>query len=954
MISTSRRRTAVRLKLGVGGPALAAALALAAAAPVQAQDAPAAEQQDGVSAQEQDIVVTGFRASLATSVATKRNSNQIVESISAEDIGKLPDNSIAEAIARLPGLTAQRLDGRAQVISVRGLSPDFAATLLNGREQVTTGDNRGVEFDQYPSELMGAVDVYKTPFAGLIGQGLSGTINLRTIRPLEYGRRVLSANVRGEIVSPGKLNSGTNDKGWRVAATYVDQFANDTIGVTLGVAHLDSPTQFERFNSWGYPAFDTNNDTYGIRNTQGTPDTADDTFTPRPGYEQAQGALVIGGAKPYVQSTELKRTGVMGTLEFRPDPGLKITLDGYYSKFRDEQTLRGIEFPLYWGNAILAPGATVTDGVITEGTWTNVKGVVRNDANLREADLYSAGANINYETGGWTFDGDVSYSRVDREDKVLETYSGTSRGPGNGPYDTLGFSTTEEGTYRFDPALDYADPLTILLTSPQSWGGDNTPGGQDGFLNNPSITDELLAFRGRVQRDLGEGAGRIEFGANYTTRDKGLDLNRWYLGLKANAEDPAHATSVPIPGDQLLDPTGLDFLGIPGMVSYDPLGLAYSGIYNFNPATDANLYAFGWTVSEDVLTGYARYDIDTTMDDGSSLSGNVGLQVVQVDQWSNGLAASGSPIAVITDVSDGVSYTHLLPSMNLVARFGDGFTVRFGAARQMARPRMDQMRASINFSYDAARAGNTNINFSPWSGTGGNPRLRPWLADSVDLSIEKYFAQNSYVALAGYYKYLETYIYSQSLVYDFTGFPVTSGPEPALREGIVSIFANGSGGHLYGAEASFAFSFANVSNALDGFGLLGSASYTRSSITPDPANPAQPLPGLSDWVASGTAYFEKNGFSARGSVRYRSSFLAELSGVGTERIQRLARGETIVDAQVGYEFQGGPLKGLGVLLQAQNLTDEPFSTHDAANDALTIDYQRYGVRYLLGLSYRLW
>ncbi|MGK6317886.1 hypothetical protein, partial [Neorhizobium sp. DT-125] len=169
-------------------------------------------------------------------------------------------------------------------------------------------------------------------------------------------------------------------------------------------------------------------------------------------------------------------------------------------------------------------------------------------------------------------------------------------------------------------------------------------------------------------------------------------------------EDPAHATSVPIPGDQLLDPTGLDFLGIPGMVSYDPLGLAYSGIYNFNPATDANLYAFGWTVSEDVLTGYARYDIDYEMANGGSLSGNVGVQVVKVDQWSNGLAASGSPVAVITDVSDGVSYTHLLPSMNLVARLGDGFTVRFGAARQMARPRMDQMRASINFSYDAARA----------------------------------------------------------------------------------------------------------------------------------------------------------------------------------------------------------------------------------------------------------
>ena len=952
MISNHSGRMAIRIALGVSGQALAVALALAAlAAPAAAQETPAADPAQADAAQE-DIVVTGFRAALATSVATKRQSNQIVESVSAEDIGKLPDNSIAEAIARLPGLTAQRLDGRAQVISVRGLSPDFAATLLNGREQVTTGDNRGVEFDQYPSELMGAVDVYKTPYAGLIGQGLSGTINLRTIRPLDHGKRVLAANVRGEIVSPGKLNAGTTDKGWRVSATYVDQFANDTLGVMIGIAHLTSPTQFERFNAWGYPRFETNNDTYGIRNTQGTADTGDDTFTPRPEYAAANGALIIGGSKPYVQSDELERTGAMATLQWRPDPALSITLDGYYSRFRDEQTLRGIEFPLYWGNAILNPGYTVTDGIITDGSWRNVKGVVRNDANLREADLYSGGLNVTYEADGWKLLGDLSYSRVDREDKVLETYAGTSRGAGNGPYDVLGFSADGDGTYNFDPTLDYANAGDIQLTSPQGWGADNTPGGQDGFLNNPKTTDELSAFRAAVQRELGPNAGKIEFGANYTKRDKTLDLARFYLGLKANAAAPAHDVSVPIPTDQLLDPTALDFLGIPGMVSYDPLGLAYSGIYNFNAATDANLYAFGWSVTEKVLTGYARYDIQAEMSDGSSLAGDVGVQVVRVDQSSNGLAASGSPIAVITDVSDQVTYTHLLPSMNLVARLNGGWSLRLGVARQLARPRMDQMRASINFSYDAARAGNTSINVSPWGGSGGNPRLRPWVADSVDVSVEKYFGPDSYVSLAGYYKYLETYIYQQQLLYDFSGFPVTSGPEPVLRQGVVSIFQNGQGGHLYGAEAAFALSFATLTSALDGFGVLGSVSYTESGITPDPGNPAQPLPGLSKWVASGTVYFEKSGFSARASVRHRSGFLAELSGVGTDRIQRLAKAETIVDAQIGYEFQSGALQGLGLQLQAQNLTDEPFSTYDPADERLTIDYQRYGTRYLLGASYR--
>lgn len=943
---TATGRLAARLAITVSGTAIAATLLIAT--PAFAQETPPPADEEGT-----EVTVTGFRAAIESAVATKRDSNQIVESISAEDIGKLPDNSIGEAIARLPGLTAQRLDGRAQVISVRGLSPDFSSTLFNGREQVTTGDNRGVEFDQYPSELIGAVDVYKTPFAGLIGQGLAGTINLRSIRPLDYGRRAVSVNARGEIVSPGKLNSGSNDKGYRASLTYIDQFANDTIGITFGVAHLNSPTQFERFNAWGYPAFDTNNDLYGIRNTQGTPDTGDDTFTPRPEYAAAQGALIIGGAKPYVQSTELERTSALATLQFKPTPDLNIVLDGYYSKFRDEHTLRGIEFPLYWGNAVLQPGYTVTDGVITDGTWGNVKGVVRNDANLREADLYSAGLNIAYNTGPWKISGDASYSRVDRDDKVLETYSGTSRGAGNGPYDTLGFGRNANGTYSFDPTLNYADPGQIFLTSPQGWGADNTPGGQDGFLNNPNTTDELLAFRLDVERELGDNQGKLAFGAAYNKRDKNLDLQRFYLGLKANAADPLHGTSVPIPGDQLLDPTELGFLGIPGMVSYDPLGLAYSGIYNFNAATDANLFAFGWGVREEIITGYARYDVDVEMSDGSKLGGNVGAQLVAVDQFSNGLGASGSPVATITDLSDGVRYTYVLPNLSLVARFNGGFTVRFGAARQMARPRMDQMRASLNFTYDPTRAANTNINLSPWGGSGGNPRLRPWIANAVDLSVEKYFGRDSYIALAGFYKNLETYIYEQSTIYDFSGFPVTSGPEPALRQGIVTQWQNGTGGQLYGAELSATFSLRNLSNALDGFGVLGSVSVTESSITPNPGNPAQPLPGLSKWVANGTVYFEKWGFSARASVRHRSSFLAELSGVGTERIQRLAKPETIVDAQIGYEFQNGPLKGLGILAQAQNLTDEPFSTHEVGNESLTIDYHRYGVRYLLGLSYKL-
>ena len=178
--------------------ALAAAI-MAAATSVQAQttaeqDAAPAPQSD--TAELDTIVVTGIRRGIEDAISVKRDSTSIVEAISAEDIGKLPDVSIAESLARLPGLSAQRVAGRAQVISVRGLSPDFSTTLLNGREMVSTGDNRSVEFDQYPSELVSGVTIYKTPDAGLIGQGLSGTLDMQTARPLNFSDTVVAVSGR--------------------------------------------------------------------------------------------------------------------------------------------------------------------------------------------------------------------------------------------------------------------------------------------------------------------------------------------------------------------------------------------------------------------------------------------------------------------------------------------------------------------------------------------------------------------------------------------------------------------------------------------------------------------------------------------------------------------------------------------------------------------------------------
>jgi TonB-dependent receptor len=137
------------------------------------------------------VVVTGIRKGIEDAISVKKNSNAIVEAISAEDIGKLPDTSIAESIARLPGLSAQRVNGQAQQISIRGTSGDLSTVTLNGREQVSTSASRVVEYDQYPSELISGVTVYKTADPSLVGQGLSGTVDLQTVKPLAFAGRTL-------------------------------------------------------------------------------------------------------------------------------------------------------------------------------------------------------------------------------------------------------------------------------------------------------------------------------------------------------------------------------------------------------------------------------------------------------------------------------------------------------------------------------------------------------------------------------------------------------------------------------------------------------------------------------------------------------------------------------------------------------------------------------------------
>ena len=195
------RRKSTRKEIPLKFRPLLLAVASALSLSAWAQNETAVAQADGQGAGIEEIVVTGFRGSLMEAMRLKMESEQIIEAVSAEELGKLPDNSIADALTRLPGLAGERdlQTGRQQNISIRGLSGNFATALLNGQQQVSASlTSRSVQFDQYPSELLSSVVVYKTPSASLSGQGLSGTVDMQTIRPLDFGEPAIAGNVRYE------------------------------------------------------------------------------------------------------------------------------------------------------------------------------------------------------------------------------------------------------------------------------------------------------------------------------------------------------------------------------------------------------------------------------------------------------------------------------------------------------------------------------------------------------------------------------------------------------------------------------------------------------------------------------------------------------------------------------------------------------------------------------------
>jgi len=899
-----------------------------------AQDNPASATPADES---QTVIVTGIRRGLQDSLTIKKKSTSIVEAVSAEDIGKLPDASIAESLARLPGLAAQRVGGRSQTISIRGLSGDFSTTLLNGRMQVSSGDNRAAEFDQYPSEMVSSAIVYKTPDGGLTGQGLSGTVVLNTVRPLDYNKRVISVNLRGSVNTNGEVVPGFSANGNRVSLAYIDQFFGGKLGVALSYAHLDDPSELQHSKSWWW-------------DKQGNDSV---TGEPRLGDADAMG---LHGVEIWGTAREQTRDGYMAVLDFKPNENFRSVNDFYYSVFDQNEETHGAQwYQTQWTDDIHFSNVVLSNNggskVVQQATISGIAPIIRNDNNLRRDEMFSFGSNNRFNIGSWRSVVDFGYSRTVRKETIAETYAGygTDPTPLTRTFDTIDENIAFGDFPQLSPDLNYADADNVYLGDVAPWGG----WGHDGAIRTPKVTDELLTTRFSGVHDMDWGAFKsLELGVDFSHRTKAKGVQEWDLCLKGwnLATNDCHGTRVAVDAADLEPSTSLDWAGFGSVLSYNLANVIDKYYDRRAIQNEDNLNKF-WQVDEELTTLFAKLNIDSTL--GShGLRGNLGLQYVGAKQTSAGneIIQRGSP-AIGQWVSTTNKYGDFLPSLNLIYDIDDNSVFRFAMSRAMARPRMEDMRASRNASVGLT---------GEWSGSGGNPNLKPWIADGIDFSYERYFNKTSYIGVATFQKVLRNYIRNVTDTnFDFTGWTNTSGITPISNIGSMTLPVNDSGGNVSGLELSGAIDGQLIWDKLDGFGLIGSFSRGWTNVqSGDPIDPSK-LPGFSGDVASVTGYFEKAGFSARLSYRYRSSFLGEAYALYANRAVTRILADDQVDAQISYQMQDGPLKGVTFLLQGYNLANSNYQTQLKVSENRAADgssfpenYEEYGQTILFGVSYK--
>jgi iron complex outermembrane receptor protein len=908
-------------------------VALAVAQALYAQVAFAEEAKTEKEEQIEVIEVKGFGASLGKALRQKRFSDSVVEIISSDDLGVLPDVSITDSLVRLPGVAASRDRGNASRISIRGMGPRLNVATMNNREIVSAEPSRDVRFEQFPAELIDSVQVYKSPIASRAEGGISGLVNMNFVSPLSKDERKFS--VSGDVMhnSLGDDLPGTDGNGHKLSFGYIDQFS-DTFGIALGLTYQDQPSLGRGVESWDY----NNGDNRGDTNENGKPEHAP------------------WGVMAKTKRGTNERIGGLAIVEWKPSERLSLKGDLFYSQFdieeRDDQMgagglgnwaddgsgPRGYAASSYDNSAIDPTFITKADGSeqMVAGSQFN-SGLLNNNATwFQTNEMLSTGLNSIYVGDIWTVTADVGYSQASIESvwvNIKPTYIG-------GDYD-LGFDVTSGVPEVIVHSGDISSPENYALgavsevwneTSPGVWKPTTefAPSTMEG-AGDKVLTDEMHNINLDFERDIEWGLFEtLSFGGRYTDRTKENDqVNDWSRSAIQDHGLTDYGMSYDIGG-------GYNVPEIYTFKDWDQVAnVAFGGITKHNDNSNTKNDMASWVITEANTAAYIMLNMEGEIGD-IGFTGNVGLRYAktkvtssghqQGTQWTQDADGNWQPPSP-TAVSINHDYDEFLPSLNMIFNITDDSQIRLGLARTMARPPLLEMRTG--FSIDATAL--------PPTANGGNPTLDPYVANQIDLGYEYFWGDESAATINFFYKDLESHI---GLASDKVNF---EGTDYAFTGTV-----NGDGGTIQGFEILYQQSFDMLPAPFDGLGVFANYSYTDSDVMEfKPQGNPYTLGGLSQDVGSLTLWYDKNDFNARVSYNYRS----EYTGINSWEPSRvnLNAAESTVDASIGYQVT----ENLKLTLQGQNLTNEPsvsYWDNDPQKPASNVEWGR---RILVGFQYNL-
>lgn len=854
----------------------ASALALTIATPATAQDAaggqqPAAEEE----APGEDIVVTGIRASLQSSIDLKKNASQVIDAISAEDVGKFPDKNVGEALQRVTGVQLERTDGEGTSINIRGIQASLNRYEINGVTVLDTGNSRGVDFRDFPVEFISRVEVVKSVSADVTEGGLGGTVRIITRRPFDKPGLLATGSVQG-------IHSNVNgDYGVRAAALISNTFADDRIGVLLGVTYEE-----RRIRTDGV---DTLSFTLGPdRNADGRRDILPAIFFITP-IEQAN-----------------KRFGINGAVQFQATDNLMLYVEGFRSSRKFDSSGPRLSFQPQFGT--VSNAQVGSDNIVDSFTITGGRVFNNNLSNTEDNLVQSLSGGAEWESDRLKATARVTKSSSRSESELFALQARN-----------LAINYTVD--YNNPKRLPNITPLNANPSLPTNYT-------QAFFRSNPS-TSRQSEFAGRFDLSYDTGDGFLDgIDAGFIYSKRRIENEESDITVTYNNTSPLNGESNPSIFARLSPGTSpANFFGtgdLNGITIPSPWFTLDRSILSAYPAlVPVPVLVNTYDVEERVKAGYLKVNFASTLL-GVPFSGNIGFRYAKTDVETNGFqvgTAGTTPLNVQSD------YDAFLPSANVkFDLIPNELIFRLGAGEVLARPAPAQLAPSLRYdsaSFEASR---------------GNPALRPIKARQYDLSVEWYPNQGTSIAGAIFRKEVTDALISVTTQSTIPGVGPRNPGDPTPVFFIAQPQNNPATVAIEGIEVGITQNFTFLPSPLDGFGVQANYTYAKSGntgLTNAITGQVLPYTGLSKNSYNLTAFFEKFGLSARLSYNWRDDYLRVEIGQGGFPNFRNAYGQ--LDGSISYDLT----PNLSLFVDAVNITNQTLRGYAGYKD-LVSEYDTTG------------